>query len=78
MGARPHCYQRDLNDLCWVKKRHSLPPHKLPLIFHCSANTLLSGDTREGAILFFFMFFYHLLEEMQETKTKEGFRKAVT
>lgn len=78
MGARAHCYQRDLNDLCWVKKQHSLPPHKLPLIFRYSANTLLSGDTREGTVLFF-MFFYHLLEEMQETKkTKEGLMKAVT
>lgn len=78
MGARAHCYQRDLNDLCWGKKQHSVPPHKLPLIFHCSANTLLSGDTQEGTILFF-LFFYHLLEEMQETKkTKEGFMKAVT
>lgn len=77
MGARAHCYQRDLNDLCWVKKQHSLPPHKLPLIFHCSANTLLSGDTG-GDNLVFFLFFYHLLEEMQETKkTKEGFMKAV-
>lgn len=53
--ARAGCYQRDLNDLCLVKKQHSVPLHKLPLIFHCSANTWLSNHTQEGTILFFYM-----------------------
>lgn len=51
--AWPCCYQRDPNDLCLVKKQHSLPLHQLPLIFLCSANTWLSrGILFYGKILF--------------------------
>lgn len=47
MGARAHCYQRDLNDLCWVKKQHSAStqaPFNLPLLCKHTLRRHTGGD----------------------------------